>query len=171
MIHDLLPLVTVITPSYNQGHFIRETIESLLSQDYPRIEYIIMDGASSDDTAAVAGDYFDRLTFISEPDRGQTHAINKGFAMARGEIVAWLNSDDIFLPNAVSDAVAALLDDPTLRMVYGEGNQIDAAGRTISRFGSTQPFDLWRLVYVSDYILQQTAFFSESGTRCAWPPG
>ena len=87
------PLVTIVTPSFNQGRFIRETIESVLTQDYPHIEYIIMDGASTDDTANVARDYLDRVRFISEPDRGQSHAINKGFALARGEIVAWLNSN------------------------------------------------------------------------------
>src|SRR5579864_7213135 len=99
------PLVTIVTPSYNQGRFIRATIESVLSQDYPSIEYIIMDGGSTDETAAVVGEYKGRLTFISEHDRGQSHAINKGFRMARGEIVSWLNSDDIILPGAVSHAV------------------------------------------------------------------
>src|SRR5882762_1034753 len=89
------PLVTVVTPSYNQGHFIRATIESVLSQDYPNLEYIIMDGGSTDATAAVAKDYASRLTFISEKDRGQSHAINKGFHMAQGSILAWLNSDDL----------------------------------------------------------------------------
>lgn len=166
---DPLPLVTVVTPSFNQGRFIRETIESVLSQDYPRIEYIIMDGGSTDDTAAVVADYLDRLTFISEPDRGQTHAINKGFAMARGEIVAWLNSDDIFLPHAVSHAVAALAGDSTLGMVYGEGYQMDIDGKIISRFASTQAFDLWRLVYVSAYILQQTVFFRKAALDAIGP--
>ena len=88
------PLVTVVTPSYNQGRFIRATIESVLSQDYPNLEYIIMDGGSTDETAAVVNDYASRLTWISEKDRGQSHAINKGFRMAKGEIVSWLNSDD-----------------------------------------------------------------------------
>ena len=88
------PLVTIVTPSYNQGRFIRATIESVLSQDYPRVEYIIIDGASTDETAAVVQPYRDRLIWISEKDAGQSHAINKGFGMAKGEIVAWINSDD-----------------------------------------------------------------------------
>ena len=118
-----------------------------------------MDGASTDETAQICEEYRDRLTFISEKDRGQAHAINKGFAMARGEIVAWLNSDDIFLPGAISHAVDALTRDPSLAMVYGEGYQIDIDGNVLSRFNVTQEFDLWRLRYVSDYVLQQTTFF------------
>src|SRR5258706_10560429 len=96
------PLVTVVTPSLNQGHFIRATIESVLSQDYPHLEYIIMDGGSTDETAAVAAEYGTRLKWISEKDRGQSHAINKGFRMAKGDIVSWLNSDDLILPGAVA---------------------------------------------------------------------
>src|SRR3989475_2629391 len=100
-----IPLFSVVTPSYNQGRFIRATIESVLTQDYPYLEYIIMDGGSTDETASLVKEYAGRLTWISEPDRGQSHAINKGFRMAQGEIVAWLNSDDIILPGAVSHAV------------------------------------------------------------------
>jgi glycosyltransferase involved in cell wall biosynthesis len=157
--NEKLPLVTIVTPSYNQGHFIQETIESVLSQDYPNVEYIVMDGASKDDTAEVCSRYLDRLTFISEKDRGQSHAINKGFQLARGEIVAWLNSDDIFLPGAIAAAVEAFRRRPEAGVVYGEGYQIDREGKIISRFASTQRFDLWRFLNVSDFILQQTAFF------------
>ena len=164
-----LPLVTIVTPSYNQGCFIRETIESVLTQDYPNIEYIVMDGASSDDTAQVVEPYLDRLTFISEKDRGQTHAINKGFALAKGEIVAWLNSDDVFLPGAIGHAVSALQSDPSLGMVYGEGYQMNAEGKITSRFAATQRFDLWRLTHLSDYILQQTVFFRKSALEAVGP--
>src|SRR5919201_6239371 len=101
------PLVTIVTPSYNHGRFIRATIESVLSQDYPHVEYIIMDGGSTDETASVVRDYASRLTFISERDRGQAHAINKGFKLARGEIFFWLNSDDVILPGAVTRVVQA----------------------------------------------------------------
>src|SRR6266550_874687 len=119
------PLVTIVTPSFNQGRFIRQTIESVLTQDYPNIEYIIMDGGSTDETASVAAEYADRLRFVSEPDRGQSHAINKGFRMARGEVVSWLNSDDVILPGAVAHAVTAFELNPTLGAVYGEGYLID----------------------------------------------
>jgi hypothetical protein len=154
-----LPLVTVVTPSFNQGRFIAATIESVLAQDYPHLEYIIVDGASTDDTAAVVAPYADRLTFLSEPDRGQSDAINKGFRRARGQILAWLNSDDIFLPGAVRAAVSALRSRADVGAVYGEGYQIDERGGVISRFAPTQRYDLWRLLNLSDYILQQTVFF------------
>jgi glycosyltransferase involved in cell wall biosynthesis len=154
-----LPLVSIVTPSFNQGRFIAATIESVLSQDYPKLEYLIVDGASTDETAEVVGRYADRLTFVSEPDRGQSDAINKGFRMARGEIVAWLNSDDIFLPGAVRAAVDALHARPDAAAVYGEGYQIDERGERISRFAATQEFNLWRLLNLNDFILQQTVFF------------
>lgn len=154
-----LPLVTIVTPSYNQGRFIAATIDSVLSQDYPHIEYIIMDGASTDETADVVRRYAGRLEFISEKDRGQSHAINKGFQRARGEIVAWLNSDDTLLPGAVRRAVDGLLAHPEAAALYGEGYLMDEAGHVTCRFPHTQPFDFWRLANVSDYILQQSVFF------------
>ncbi|HWB99973.1 MAG TPA: glycosyltransferase family 2 protein [Bryobacteraceae bacterium] len=159
MTSDSAPLVTIVTPSYNQGRFIRATIESVLSQDYPHLEYLIVDGGSTDETAAIVGEYAGRLTWISEPDRGQSDAINKGFRRARGEIVAWLNSDDVILPGAVSRAVAALAAHPEAGAVYGEGYRMDETGRVTGRFPATEPFNLWKLVYLSDYILQQTVFF------------
>lgn len=156
------PLVSIVTPSFNQGHFIRATIESVLSQDYPNIEYIIMDGGSKDATAAVAAEYASRLQFISEKDRGQSHAINKGFHLAKGEVVSWLNSDDVILPGAVNVAAEALQKDPLLGAVYGEGYLIDYDGKVKNRFPATEPFNLWKLVYLSDYILQQTVYFRRS---------
>jgi glycosyltransferase involved in cell wall biosynthesis len=89
-----LPLVSVVTPSLNQGRFIRETIESVLSQDYPRLEYHVMDGGSTDDTLDILRSYGDRLTWRSASDLGQADAINSGFRLAKGEILGWLNSDD-----------------------------------------------------------------------------
>lgn len=153
------PIVTVVTPSYNQGQFIRATIESVLSQDYPHLEYIIMDGGSTDETASVVKDYASRLTFISEKDRGQSHAINKGFQMARGSVLAWLNSDDLYLPGSIRTAVDAFQRTPAAGAVYGEGYLIDRLGQTSSRFAYTEAFNLWKLAYLSDYILQQTVYF------------
>ena len=153
------PLVTVVTPSFNQGHFIRATIESVLEQDYPNVEYIIMDGGSTDATASVAAEYSSRLKFISEKDRGQSHAINKGFQMAKGDIVSWLNSDDVILPGAIRHAANAFEQNPLLGAVYGEGYLIDYDGAIKNRFPATEPFNLWKLVYLSDYILQQTVYF------------
>src|SRR6185369_2684137 len=118
-----------------------------------------MDGGSKDATAAIASEYASRLTFISEKDRGQSHAINKGFRMAKGEVVSWLNSDDVILPGAVRHAVAAFEEDARLGVVYGEGYLIDYEGAVKNRFPATEPFNLWKLIYLSDYILQQTAYF------------
>lgn len=153
------PIVTIITPSYNQGHFIRATIESVLSQDYPHVEYIVMDGGSTDETSAVVKDYASRVTFISEKDRGQSHAINKGFQMARGTILAWLNSDDLYLPGCIRAAVDGFRRNPAAGAVYGEGYLIDRSGTRTGRFPWTEPFNLWKLTYLSDYILQQTVYF------------
>lgn len=164
-----LPRVTVVTPSFNQGEFIRATIESVLAQDYPNLEYLILDGGSTDGTAAIAAEYGSRLRFLSEPDRGQTHAINKGFGMAAGEVVAWLNSDDVYLPGAIRQAAAALAKNPAAGYVYGEGYLLDEAGAITGRFPHTQPFDLWRLMHLSDYILQQTCFFRRTALAAVGP--
>jgi len=154
-----LPLVSIVTPSLNQARFIEATISSVLAQDYPRIEYIVADGGSTDGTLEILRRHGDRLTWFSEPDRGQSDAINKGFSRAHGQILAWLNSDDTYLPHAVSAAVNHLVAHGDCAMVYGEGYLIDETGRVTGRFPATRPFDLWQLVYVSDFILQQTAFF------------
>src|SRR5215831_13632188 len=153
------PVVTIVTPSYNQGHFIRATIESVLSQDYPHVEYIIMDGGSTDETASVVKDYSSRLKFISEKDRGQSHAINKGFQIAKGSVLAWLNSDDLYLPGCITTAVESFGHNPSAGALYGEGYLIDRSGNTTGRFPCTEPFNLWKLAYLSDYILQQTVYF------------
>ena len=91
-----LPRITIITPSLNQGEFIEQTIESVLSQEYPDLEYIVIDGGSSDGTLEVLRKYAGKLHWVSEPDQGQSHAINKGLRMASGDVVAYLNSDDLY---------------------------------------------------------------------------
>ncbi|MCJ7567847.1 MAG: glycosyltransferase [Anaerolineales bacterium] len=122
-----LPLVSIITPSYNQASFLEDAIRSVLEQDYPRIELIVIDGGSTDGSLEILQRYRDRLAHcISEPDQGQADAINKGFQLARGEIVAWLNSDDVYLPGAVKEAVNALRDFPDAGMVYADGLMVDA---------------------------------------------
>ncbi len=152
------PLVTIVTPSYNQGAFIRDTIESVLAQDYPHIEHLIVDGGSTDETSGVVAEYSDRLTWLSEKDRGQSDAINKGFRRAKGDVVCWLNSDDVLMPRAVSTAVEAFQRGPDLGAVYGDGYLIDAAGSVLGEFPKAGPPNLWKLIYFSDYILQPTVF-------------
>jgi glycosyltransferase involved in cell wall biosynthesis len=155
----LPPLVSIITPSFNQAEFLEETIRSVLAQDYPRIEYIIVDGGSTDGSLAVIQQYADRLAWwVSEPDQGQTDAINKGFAQARGEILAWLNSDDTYQPGAVREAVEALTNHPEAAMVYGDANLIDENGGVIGQFAARQT-DLRHMLRGSVHIPQQTTFF------------
>jgi glycosyltransferase involved in cell wall biosynthesis len=158
------PVVTIVTPSDNQGEFIRSTIESVLSQNYPKLEYIVMDGGSTDATASIVAEYGSRLTWSSERDRGQAHAINKGFEKARGEIVAWLNSDDLYLPGAIACAVEAFERLPRAAAIYGEGYLIDRQGKHQRRFPVEQ-FNLWRLSYLTDYVLQQSTFFRKSAVQ------
>ncbi len=134
-----LPLVSIITPSYNQARFLEATLRSVLEQDYPRIEYLVVDGASTDDSVEIIRRYADRLAWwVSEKDSGQSEAINKGFQRARGEIVGWLNSDDVYLPGAVSAAVEAFRLNPTAGLVYGDALAIDADGRQFNLMRARQ---------------------------------
>jgi len=154
-----LPLVSIITPSFNQAQYIEATIQSVLGQEYPRIEYLIVDGGSTDRTVEIIKKYAGRISgWVSEPDKGQTDAINKGFARAKGDILAWLNSDDTYEPGAVAAAVKYLLEHPEVGMVYGDCNFINEEGRVIGRFGAAQTdYRLLRQGYV--HIPQQTMFF------------
>lgn len=154
-----LPLVTIVTPSFNQGEYIEATIRSVLEQDYPRIEYLVMDGGSSDATLEILGRQPSRVSWISEPDNGQGDAIRKGFGLAQGEILAWLNSDDVYLPGAVSRAVAALRKSPSVPLVYGNAEFIDRAGAVLGPCGQVEPFDLGRLINDHDFIVQPATFF------------
>src|SRR5512139_1414374 len=134
-----LPLVSIITPSYNQARFLETTIRSVLDQDYPNLEYLIVDGGSTDGSREIIQRYSDRLAWwVSERDQGQTDAINKGFARARGEILAWLNSDDTYLPGAIQGAVDFLQDHPGVGMVYGDANLIDEQSNVIGKFPARQ---------------------------------
>jgi glycosyltransferase involved in cell wall biosynthesis len=153
------PLVSVITPSYNQAHFIEETIHSVLAQEYPAIEYIIVDGGSTDGSVEIIQKYSSQLSWwISEKDKGHADALNKGFAHASGEILAWLNSDDTYYPGAVSEAVAYLQAHPEVGMVYGDADLTDETGRVIGRFAARQT-DYRRLLRGSVHIPQATTFF------------
>lgn len=154
-----LPLVSVVTPSMNQGQFIEETIRSVLEQDYSDLEHIVVDGGSTDATLDVLRRY-PHVRWVSEPDRGQADALNKGFAMARGTIFGWLNSDDLYLPGAISAAVDVLLD-TGCALVHGGWRQIDEQGRAIGDIAPV-PFDLRRQLDYANLVAQPGALFTRA---------
>lgn len=142
-----LPLVTIITPSFNQGSFLERTMLSVLNQDWPNIEYLIVDGGSTDNSVAIIEKYKDRLAWwVSEQDSGQTEAINKGVRRAHGKYVTWLGSDDVLLPGAIRTMVEALEENPSAGMVYGSVVFIDGMDRVI-KANSYTDMTLDKLLY------------------------
>ena len=153
------PLISIITPSFNQARYIEATIRSVLEQDYPSVEYIIVDGGSSDGSVDIIQRHAAKLAWwVSEKDKGQTDALNKGFAQAKGQILAWINSDDTYQPGAINAAVQYLIEHPETGMVYADTNFIDEKGRIIGRFPAAQT-DYRRLKQGYVHIPQQATFF------------
>jgi glycosyltransferase involved in cell wall biosynthesis len=154
------PLVSIIVPSYNQGRFIRRTIESILSQDYRPLQLIVIDGASTDETVSILESYSGTPGFewVSEPDRGVVDAVNKGFARAGGEIAGIQSSDDFYLPGAISAAVGALEAEPELAFVFGDIAKVDAEGRELSRT-QLAPYSLEGVLTMQTWIPQPSTFF------------
>ena len=151
------PLVSIVTPSFNQGRFLRRTIESVLGQDYSHIEYIVIDGSSTDDSVDVLRGYGDRFTWVSEADRGQSDAINKGFARCHGSIRAYLNSDDVLCPGAIRTVVAHLDEHPEWDLIYGDAHNI-GADDTVLGIYPTADYDFGRLLQ-NCFICQPAAFW------------
>ena len=151
------PLVSIVTPSFNQAQYLEQTLRSVLEQDYPRIEYIVIDGASTDGSVDLIKICRDRLAFwVSEKDSGQAEAINKGLARATGEIVAWINSDDFYFPGAVASAVKAFETHPDAGIVYGDTVAVDENGEFI-HFPKYAQWDLEDLLTFN--IIGQPAVF------------
>jgi len=155
------PLVSIVTPSYNQSAYIEATIRSVLSQDYPHVEYWIIDGGSTDGSLEIIEKYADRLTgWLSEPDEGQGDAINKGFRRTSGEIMAWINSDDLYRPQAIQNAVRVLRAHPQVGLVYSDVDSIDANGERFNRMH----YDQWQLADLMAFKIlgQPSVFFRRS---------
>jgi glycosyltransferase involved in cell wall biosynthesis len=163
------PLVSIVTPSRNQAQFLEATMQSVLGQDYPQVEYLVIDGASNDDSQKIIEKFKPQLAYwVSEPDGGQTDAINKGFSRAKGDILAWLNSDDTYQPGAITRAVEYLTTHPEVGMVYGDALFIDEDGREIGKFPARQT-DYRRLKAGYVHIPQQSAFFRAALWRQVGP--
>ncbi|MEP7215279.1 MAG: glycosyltransferase family 2 protein [Anaerolineaceae bacterium] len=152
------PLLSVVVPCRNRSGFLRETLESILTQDYPNIECIVMDGGSNDGTVEILESYGRRIRWRSEPDSGPADAINKGWALASGEVVTWLNADDRWRPGAATAAMNYLRVHPAIDVVYGSCRFIDRSGREVWRLKS-RPWSFRRSLLYCDHIIDQPASF------------
>jgi glycosyltransferase involved in cell wall biosynthesis len=154
------PAVSIVTPSYNTGAHVGAAVASVLGQDWPFVDYVVLDGGSTDNTVDVLKSFGPQLRWVSQRDRGQSDAINRGFAQTVGEVLGWLNSDDAYAPGALRAAAEFLAAHPDVAMVYGDADFIDAAGNRIARCAHVEPsFSRRRLLHYSDFIVQPAAFF------------
>jgi glycosyltransferase involved in cell wall biosynthesis len=151
------PRISIVTPSYNQAKFIQATIESVLSQDYPDVEYAVIDGGSQDDTVQILESYGPKLQWISEPDQGQAGAVNKGFQRSYGEILGWLNADDLYYPGTLRHVAHQFENDPDLMMLYGDANHIDVEGKTIDQYPTAEY--RWENLAFHCFVCQPACFF------------
>jgi glycosyltransferase involved in cell wall biosynthesis len=153
------PLVSIVTPSFNQASYLEAAMLSVIEQDYPSIEYLVIDGGSTDGSVELINKHAGKLAYwVSAPDRGQTDAINKGFTRASGKYLAWLNADDRLLPGAVKEAVEFLEGHPDNGMVYGDADYVDSRGHIVGRFPAAQTdYAALRRGYV--HVPQQAAFW------------
>lgn len=157
-----LPLISIVTPSYNQARFLEDTLRSVVAQAYPRTEHIVIDGGSSDGSVDIIRRYAPHLrSWVSEPDRGQSHAINKGLAQAQGDVLTWLNSDDTYLPGALDEVGRFFAGHPDIDLVYGDYVYTDAAGQPMRRRHVFNSIAYESLLY-HDYLGQPAVFFRRS---------
>ena len=156
-----MPRISIVTPSFNQGIYLEECIRSILGQGYPDLEYFIIDGGSSDKSVEIIQKYADRLTgWVSERDRGQSDAINKGLKQATGELVTWLNADDFYLPGALKAVAQAYQIHPEAPFYFGDGLRVNEQGERKQNFfpNGKVLFDRTALIHGLNYILQPAAF-------------
>lgn len=155
-----LPRVSLVTPSYNAAPYLRAAIESVLDQDYPNIDYLVMDGGSTDGTVALLKEFGDKVRWVSAKDGGQADAIARGFEQTTGAILGWLNADDLLKPGAVRAAVETFHAHPQVALIYGNADFIDVSGQTLGPCTVVEHYSRHRLIHYGDYIIQPAAFFS-----------
>lgn len=153
------PFVSVITPAYNQGIFLRDTIESVLSQDYPNIELIVLNDGSTDNTEQILKEYTGRVIWETQTNMGQTPTINKGWRLSKGEIITWLNSDDTYYPGAVREGVEYLTDHPETGIVFSDSMFTEADGTPIERTRPVPPFNYVDFVKNCENPISQPSSF------------
>lgn len=154
-----LPIVTVITPAYNQGIFLRDTIESVLTQDYPNIELIVLNDGSTDETENILKEYTGRIKWETQKNMGQTPTISKGWKMSSGDIITWLNSDDTYLPGAVKAGVDYLLAHPETGIVFADSVFTEADGTHLERTRPVPPFDYKTFITSCENPISQPSSF------------
>ncbi len=159
-----LPRITVVTPSFNQGRFIRQTIDSVLSQNYPNLEYMVMDGGSTDETISILKSYRNKIQWESKKDEGQTHALNKGCKQATGDIIAYLNSDDVYLPNTLQTVGEYFMSSPDCMWLTGDYFIIDEENKKkqslIAAYKKLlRNFSSFPLLCIANYIIQPSTFW------------
>jgi len=170
---NLTPLVSVVMPSLNQVTYLEEAVRSVLEQDYPHVELVVVDGMSTDGTLELLGqlqaEFGERLRWISQKDTGAAQAVNRAVTMAQGEIVGWLNSDDLYASEALSRAVAFLNSHPSHQMVYGEGQHINAAGEALGKYPTKPPSTPLDAFADGSFICQPTVFMRREALEQVGP--
>jgi len=152
--------ITIVTPSYNQGVFLQRTLDSVLNQNIDHLEYLVFDGGSTDESVSILERYRDRVSFVSEKDGGQSDAVNKGMLAARGEIIGWLNSDDVYYPGAINSVLEIFDQHPEVEVVYGNADHIDVSDGYMEDY-YTEQWDYDRLKEIC-FICQPAVFFRKS---------